>query len=127
MQRHAFKAPARPLEPPTPRTSVLGLDKLAREKREAQADQDGSRKRPRTDDGFKGARSAVCNDFNILNYTSARIAGLSHEQCPATRPGDALARWWLERDRPPKAGRASQAACPAEGCVLHDSYKFAHH
>ncbi|KZV62620.1 P-loop containing nucleoside triphosphate hydrolase protein [Peniophora sp. CONT] len=51
--RHAFKAPARPLEPPTPRTSVLGLDKLAREKREAQADQDGSRKRPRTDDGFK--------------------------------------------------------------------------
>ena len=59
-QRHAFKAPAKPLEPPTPRTSVLGLDRLAREKREAQADQDGSRKRPRTDDGFKGTFGITC-------------------------------------------------------------------
>ncbi|KAJ7051210.1 hypothetical protein C8F01DRAFT_999672 [Mycena amicta] len=59
--RHTFKQPARPLEPPTPRTSVLGLDRLAQEKRAAAANgnSDGSRKKPRLDDGsepfFKGA------------------------------------------------------------------------
>ncbi|EIN13223.1 hypothetical protein PUNSTDRAFT_56300 [Punctularia strigosozonata HHB-11173 SS5] len=56
--RHAFRAPAKPLEPPTPRTSVLGLDKLAHQKRleAAQADGDRSRKKPRIDDDpvFKG-------------------------------------------------------------------------
>ncbi|KII89661.1 hypothetical protein PLICRDRAFT_108011, partial [Plicaturopsis crispa FD-325 SS-3] len=51
--RHTFRQPARPLEPPTPRTSILGLDRLAREKREAAAngDAEGSRKKPRLDDG----------------------------------------------------------------------------
>jgi pre-mRNA-splicing factor ATP-dependent RNA helicase DHX38/PRP16 len=57
-QRHAFRAPAKPIEPPTPRTSVLGLDKLAHQKRleAAQTDGDRSRKRPRIDGDpvFKG-------------------------------------------------------------------------
>ncbi|KAJ7630356.1 pre-mRNA splicing factor [Roridomyces roridus] len=47
--RHTFRQPARPLEPPTPRASVLGLDRLAKEKRAAAA-AEGSRKKPRLDD-----------------------------------------------------------------------------
>ncbi|KXN84821.1 Pre-mRNA-splicing factor ATP-dependent RNA helicase PRP16 [Leucoagaricus sp. SymC.cos] len=50
--RHTFKKPAKPLEPPTPRTSVLGLDRLAKEKRAAQAEENGgesNHKRQRTD------------------------------------------------------------------------------
>ena len=46
-QRHTFRAPAK-LEPPTPRTSVLGLDRLAKEKRTA-ATLDAARKKPRID------------------------------------------------------------------------------
>ncbi|KAF8921605.1 putative PRP16-RNA-dependent ATPase [Mucidula mucida] len=42
--RHTFK---KPLEPPTPRTSVLGLDRLAKEKRAAAQEEEGQRKRPR--------------------------------------------------------------------------------
>lgn len=50
------------MEPPTPRASLLGLDRLAREKRAAAASENGngewSRKKPRLDDGnepfFKG-------------------------------------------------------------------------
>ncbi|KAH8101627.1 P-loop containing nucleoside triphosphate hydrolase protein [Cristinia sonorae] len=47
---HAFRKPAKPLEPPTPRASVLGLDRLAQEKRAALAEE-GSRKKPRLDNG----------------------------------------------------------------------------
>lgn len=51
-QRHTFRQPAKPLEPPTPRTSLLGLDTLAKEKRAAAAleSANGSRKKPRLDD-----------------------------------------------------------------------------
>ncbi|KAG8762338.1 DEAH-box RNA helicase prp16 [Ceratobasidium sp. 423] len=45
--RHTFRAPAK-LEPPTPRTSVLGLDRLAREKR-VNASLEAARKKPRLD------------------------------------------------------------------------------
>lgn len=41
LQQHTFKRPARPIEPPTPRTSILGLDKLALEKR-TQAQENGN-------------------------------------------------------------------------------------
>ncbi|KAG7090672.1 Pre-mRNA-splicing factor ATP-dependent RNA helicase PRP16 [Marasmius oreades] len=54
--QHTFKQPAKPIEPPTPRTSVLGLDRLAKEKRAAQAtngDLDGPRKRQRFDEGVE--------------------------------------------------------------------------
>ena len=60
-QKHTFRQPAKPLAPPTPRSSVLGLDRLAQEKRAAkEANGEGSRKRARLDgDGdepvFKGA------------------------------------------------------------------------
>lgn len=57
MQKHAFRPPARPLEPPTPRTSVLGLDQLAKDKRAAaaEANGEGHRKKPRLDgSSFKG-------------------------------------------------------------------------
>ncbi|KAF8320622.1 pre-mRNA splicing factor [Cantharellus anzutake] len=37
--RHTFKTPAKPLEPPTPRQSLLGLDKLAVEKRKVNAEE----------------------------------------------------------------------------------------
>ncbi|EGO19526.1 hypothetical protein SERLADRAFT_479062, partial [Serpula lacrymans var. lacrymans S7.9] len=48
--KHTFRQPAKPIEPPTPRGSLLGLDRLAKEKREAAAlDSNGSRKRPRID------------------------------------------------------------------------------
>ncbi|QRV91670.1 Helicase associated domain (HA2) [Ceratobasidium sp. AG-Ba] len=45
--RHTFRAPAK-LEPPTPRTSILGLDRLAKEKRVA-ATLEAARKKPRID------------------------------------------------------------------------------
>lgn len=50
-QNHTFKKPAKPLEPPTPRTSALGLDRLAVEKRAAVAAEMNDRggKRPRLD------------------------------------------------------------------------------
>lgn len=65
LQRHTFKPPARPLEPPTPRTSILGLDKLAKEKRAAAAAEngEGSRKKARIDDSeprFKGMSLLCC-------------------------------------------------------------------
>ncbi|KAF8876489.1 P-loop containing nucleoside triphosphate hydrolase protein [Infundibulicybe gibba] len=49
-----LKQPAKPIEPPTPRASLLGLDQLARDKRAAAQENgqgDGSRKKPRLDDG----------------------------------------------------------------------------
>ncbi|KAF8736643.1 hypothetical protein AX14_014214 [Amanita brunnescens Koide BX004] len=50
--QHTFRQPAKPLAPPTPRASLLGLDRLAQEKRAAQDNggQDASRKKPRLDD-----------------------------------------------------------------------------
>ncbi|SJL05479.1 related to PRP16-RNA-dependent ATPase [Armillaria ostoyae] len=49
--RHTFRQPAKPLEPPTPRTSILGLDRLAKEKRAANMGHDeGNRKKARYDD-----------------------------------------------------------------------------
>jgi pre-mRNA-splicing factor ATP-dependent RNA helicase DHX38/PRP16 len=56
-QQHTFRKPATPLEPPTPRVSALGLDRLAIEKRAAAAQEDGNRKRQRLDNRephFKG-------------------------------------------------------------------------
>ncbi|KAF8895011.1 P-loop containing nucleoside triphosphate hydrolase protein [Gymnopilus junonius] len=50
--RHAFRQPAKTLEPPTPRTSLLGLDRLAREKRAATDEKstgNNGRKKPRLD------------------------------------------------------------------------------
>ena len=55
-QKHTFRQPTKPLAPPTPRSSVLGLDRLAQEKRALAASQngEGSRKRARLDDDRDG-------------------------------------------------------------------------
>jgi len=57
-KQHKFKQPVKPLEPPTPRTSVLGLDRLAREKRAASISEDGDKKRQKLDPDklFKGVK-----------------------------------------------------------------------
>ncbi|KAG8913730.1 DEAH-box RNA helicase prp16 [Tulasnella sp. 408] len=48
---HTFRAPAKPIAPPTPRASLLGLDRLAAEKRAAKREEEeGSRKRARHDE-----------------------------------------------------------------------------
>ncbi|KAF9560184.1 pre-mRNA splicing factor [Agrocybe pediades] len=86
-QRHTFKQPAKPLEPPTPRTSLLGLDRLAKEKRAAAADEkngDSSRKKPRLDDDdepfFKVPSLPVPRSTNIRQRgeeTPSHPGGLS--------------------------------------------------
>jgi pre-mRNA-splicing factor ATP-dependent RNA helicase DHX38/PRP16 len=56
-QQHTFRKPAAPFEPPTPRVSALGLDRLAIEKRAASSQGDGNGKRQRLDSRephFKG-------------------------------------------------------------------------
>jgi pre-mRNA-splicing factor ATP-dependent RNA helicase DHX38/PRP16 len=58
IQRHTFRTPAKPLEPPTPRTSVLGLDRLAVEKRKAAA-AESSRKKPRVGGHEDGESSGL--------------------------------------------------------------------
>ena len=60
IQQHTFRKPAAPLEPPTPRVSALGLDRLAIEKRAASSQGDGNGKRQRLDSRephFKGMQS----------------------------------------------------------------------
>ncbi|KAF8584942.1 P-loop containing nucleoside triphosphate hydrolase protein [Ramaria rubella] len=64
----SISAPAKPIEPPTPRTSVLGLDRLAMDKRAAamEANGDNSRKRPRLDEpSFKVPSLPVSRMGNI--------------------------------------------------------------
>ncbi|KAI9510691.1 putative PRP16-RNA-dependent ATPase [Russula earlei] len=48
--QHKFLKPAKSFEPPTPRVSTLGLDRLAMEKRATVLQEDGYRKRQRIDD-----------------------------------------------------------------------------
>ena len=59
-QQHTFRKPATPLEPPTPRVSTLGLDRLAMEKRAAAPQEDDNKKRRRLDSRephFKGEQA----------------------------------------------------------------------
>ena len=72
VQRHAFRQPAKPIEPPTPRGSLLGLDRLAKEKREQADGENGIWKKRRLDDGavFKGVHHSMVlqygNSFALL-------------------------------------------------------------
>ncbi|KAG2023687.1 pre-mRNA splicing factor [Coprinopsis cinerea AmutBmut pab1-1] len=86
-KRHTFRQPAK-LEPPTPRASVLGLDRLASEKRAALAMEKAggsseSRKRPRLDDGdepfFKvpSIPARVANQRQRGEETPSHPGGLS--------------------------------------------------
>ena len=66
VQRHTFRQPAKPIEPPTPRGSLLGLDRLAKEKRDQANAENGPRKKPRFDDDavFKGMRHSIVPRYN---------------------------------------------------------------
>ena len=69
-----FRTPAKPIEPPTPRTSVLGLDRLAREKRAAAASlEHDTKKKSRNDDEpvFKGAPEGQYGSIALLNHVSS--------------------------------------------------------
>ncbi|EJD02098.1 uncharacterized protein FOMMEDRAFT_87670, partial [Fomitiporia mediterranea MF3/22] len=81
--KHTFRAPAKPIEPPTPRTSMLGLDILAREKRAAAALENEARnKRPRTN----GDSSEAV--FKVPALPARRLDNMRHrgEETPS-HPG----------------------------------------
>ncbi|KIL71099.1 hypothetical protein M378DRAFT_6935 [Amanita muscaria Koide BX008] len=78
--QHTFRQPAKPLPPPTPRASLLGLDRLAQEKRAAQFekngnDNEGSRKKPKYDEGQEPR-------FKVPNFPA------SHHNHPRQRGED---------------------------------------
>ncbi|KAG1874065.1 pre-mRNA splicing factor [Suillus tomentosus] len=80
--RHTFRQPARPIEPPTPRGSLLGLDRLAKEKREQALSENGARKKPRlNDDTFFKVPSLPTGRGNSLRQrgeeTPSHPGGLS--------------------------------------------------
>ncbi|KAL1740351.1 putative PRP16-RNA-dependent ATPase [Schizophyllum fasciatum] len=100
--RHAFRPPPKPLEPPTPRTSVLGLDRLAREKRAAAAEE-GQRKKPRLDD------DAV---FKVPSLPGARSSNIRQrgEETPSHPGGlNETARKRLEEHRNKRAREGIRA------------------
>ncbi|EMD41300.1 hypothetical protein CERSUDRAFT_41863 [Gelatoporia subvermispora B] len=82
--QHTFRRPAI-LEPPTPRASVLGLDRLAQEKRAAAAangtNGESSRKKPRLDDDSEPF-------FKVPNIPASRTAHIRQrgEETPS-HPG----------------------------------------
>ncbi|KAG2345426.1 P-loop containing nucleoside triphosphate hydrolase protein [Suillus weaverae] len=80
--RHTFRQPAKPIEPPTPRGSLLGLDRLAKEKREQALSENGPRKKPRlSDDTFFKVPSLPAGRGNSLRQrgeeTPSHPGGLS--------------------------------------------------
>ncbi|KAI0290573.1 pre-mRNA splicing factor [Russula brevipes] len=81
--RHTFRKPAKPLEPPTPRASTLGLDRLAIEKRAAASlKEDESRKRQRLDTRFKVPALPASRAGNVRQRaedTPSHPGGLSEE------------------------------------------------
>ncbi|KIJ45233.1 hypothetical protein M422DRAFT_227959 [Sphaerobolus stellatus SS14] len=82
--RHTFKTPVN-LAPPTPRTSLLGLDRLAKDKRAAaaEANGEGSRKRPRFDEPSFKVPSLPPSRLNNIRQrgedTPSHGGGLSNE------------------------------------------------
>ncbi|KDQ17564.1 hypothetical protein BOTBODRAFT_105454 [Botryobasidium botryosum FD-172 SS1] len=77
--QHTFKQPAKRLEPPTPRTSVLGLDRLAKEKRATAAiENSDSRKKPRYDDSNEPVFKSVMGNIRQRGEeTPSHPGGLS--------------------------------------------------
>ncbi|KAG2091527.1 pre-mRNA splicing factor [Suillus discolor] len=80
--RHTFRQPAKPIEPPTPRGSLLGLDRLAKEKREQALSENGPRKKPKlSDDTFFKVPSLPTGRGNSLRQrgeeTPSHPGGLS--------------------------------------------------
>ena len=88
-KQHRFKQPAKPLEPPTPRTSVLGLDRLAKEKRAASTSEDGGRKRQKLDSD-KLFKSTESRDISLICPRSDTLAQVP--ALPGPRPGHSRQR-----------------------------------
>ncbi|KAI0696487.1 P-loop containing nucleoside triphosphate hydrolase protein [Cerioporus squamosus] len=112
--KHTFRAPAKPLAPPTPRASVLGLDKLAQEKRAATAaaNVESSRKRARLDgDG----------DEPMFKVPSLPVSRSSHmrqrgEETPSHPGGlSEVARQRLEERRKTREGITAKNAPREDG------------
>ncbi|KAG6373112.1 pre-mRNA splicing factor [Boletus reticuloceps] len=91
--KHTFRQPDKPVEPLTPRRSLLGLDRLAEEKRDQANAESGPRKRPRLDD------NAI---FKVPSLPPPR-SGASRQRGPETpsNPGglSEVARQRLEEYR----------------------------
>ncbi|KAF8139755.1 pre-mRNA splicing factor [Boletus edulis] len=91
--KHTFRQPDKPVEPLTPRRSLLGLDRLAEEKRDQANAENGPRKRPRLDD------NAI---FKVPSLPPPR-SGASRQRGPETpsNPGglSEVARQRLEEYR----------------------------
>jgi len=87
IQQHKFRAPAKPIQPPTPRQSLLGLDKLAQEKRSAaQAAMEGAggvKKRPRLDDEPKFKGRLLCVRHALAHADTPQVPAI-----PASRTGN---------------------------------------
>ncbi|KAH8108469.1 P-loop containing nucleoside triphosphate hydrolase protein [Phellopilus nigrolimitatus] len=81
--QHTFRAPARQVEPPTPRTSILGLDKLAKEKRAAAVllESDNRKKSKRDEEPVFKVPSLPASHMNNLRQrgeeTPSHPGGLS--------------------------------------------------
>ncbi|KAL1940616.1 hypothetical protein VTO73DRAFT_8051 [Trametes versicolor] len=100
---HTFRRPNKPLAPPTPRASVLGLDRLAQEKRAAAAaaNGEGSRKKARLDDDGDEPH------FKVPSMPASRTSHLRQrgEETPS-HPGGLsdMARQKLEERRRAREG-----------------------
>ncbi|PVF97099.1 putative PRP16-RNA-dependent ATPase [Serendipita vermifera] len=103
--QHTFKAPAKPIQPPTPRQSLLGLDKLAQEKRsaaQAALQDESSRKRSRTDSDTK---------FKVPSLPASRTSTQRQriEETPSRGPGlSETARKRLEEHRRSRDNQRSE-------------------
>jgi pre-mRNA-splicing factor ATP-dependent RNA helicase DHX38/PRP16 len=133
VQRHTFKRPTRPLEPPTPRTSILGLDKLALEKRTAQAQENGNengRKRPRTerdnDPVFKGechSKLYWClanNKYTVPSLPASRSTVRQRGEETPSNPGgiSESARRRLEEHRKNRERQRGEFFLSSDKCSL---------
>ncbi|KAH9982038.1 hypothetical protein BGW80DRAFT_1161776 [Lactifluus volemus] len=114
--QHTFRQPAKPLEPPTPRTSNLGLDRLAIEKRAAAAalQEDGNRKRQRADDGEP--------HFKVPSLPASRMsnARMRAEETPS-HPGGISAEGRMRLEE-----RRRQRGHQREGITAHQAKKVEH-
>ncbi|KAI0327247.1 P-loop containing nucleoside triphosphate hydrolase protein [Cubamyces sp. BRFM 1775] len=105
--KHTFRQPNKPLAPPTPRASVLGLDRLAQEKRAAaaSANGEGSRKKARLDeDGDEPL-------FKVPSMPASRMAHMRQrgEETPSHPGGlSEVARQRLEERRRAREGITAQ-------------------
>ncbi|PAV24377.1 pre-mrna splicing factor [Pyrrhoderma noxium] len=83
--QHKFRAPAKPIEPPTPRTSVLGLDRLAKEKRAAASALENDNARNKRSRGENGRNDAM---FKVPTLPASRSSNIRQrgEETPS-HPG----------------------------------------